>query len=167
MISYKTIIKKFAEKGEKTGWTYIEISQEIANQLNPNCKKSFRVKGKLDDVILEPISMLPMGERDFILPLNLAIRKQIKKHKGDEIIISLELEEKEYQLNEDFVACLNDEPKALKHFNSLTKSHQNYFIKWIESAKAIETKTKRISRTINALVKGWGYVEMIRDKDFQ
>ncbi len=165
MIQYKTIIKKFAEKGEKTGWTYIDIPFEIAHQLKPNCKKSFRVKGKLDDVVLTPISILPMGEGHYILPLNLIIRKQIKKQKGDEIFARLELEEKEYQLNKDFVDCLNDEPKALKHFKALTKSYQNYFSKWIDSAKTIETKTKRIAKAVNALAKGLNYAEMIRDKE--
>ncbi len=164
MIYYKTIIKKFKEKGEKTGWTYIDIPFEIANQLQPNCKKSFRVKGKLDEVILKPISILPMGEGNFILSLNLTIRKQIKKQQGETIAVILELEEKQYQLNEDFIACLNDEPKALKHFNSLTRSHQNYFSKWIETAKTIETKTNRIVKAVNALAKGWNYAEMIRDK---
>ena len=70
------------------------------------------------------------------------------------------------KLNEDFVVCLNDEPKAMKYFSSLPKSHQNYFSKWIESAKIVETKTKRIARAVNALAKGWDYVEMIKDKDF-
>ena len=165
MISYKTIIKKFDQKGEKTGWTYIDIPFEIANELNPDCKKSFRVKGKLDEIFLAPISILPMGDGAFILPLNLSIRKQIKKQQGATTTATLELEEKKYELNEDFVACLNDEPKAFKYFKTLTKTHQNYFSKWIESAKTVETKSKRIVRAVNVLTKGWGYVEMIRDKD--
>lgn len=165
MMLLKTIIKKFAEKGDKTGWTYIEIPQEIAQQLKPNCKKSFRVKGKIDDIILQPISIIPIGEGHFMLPLNLSIRKQIKKQVGSEIVVVLEFEEKAYQLNNDFVACLNDEPQALKHFNTLTKSHRNYFSKWIESAKTIETKTLRIAKAVNALAKDWGYAEMIRHKE--
>jgi hypothetical protein len=146
MIHYKTIIKKFEQKGEKTGWTYIEIPHEIAQQLQPNCKKSFRVKGKFDDVVLDPISILPMGEGHFILPLNLSIRKQIKKQRGAEVSIELAFEPNEYKLNEDFIDCLNDEPKAFKHFNTLTKSHQNYFSKWIESTKTIETKTNLLQK---------------------
>ena len=165
MIQYDTIIKKFAEKGEKTGWTYIDIPQVIAHQLKPNYKKSYRVKGKIENLVLLPISILPMGDGNFILPLNLSIRKQLKKQVGNTINVSLELEEKEYQLNKDFLDCLNDEPRAFKHFNSLTRSHQNYFSKWIDSAKTIETKTKRLAKAVNALALGWDYAEMIRDKD--
>jgi len=60
------------------------------------------------------------------------------------------------------VACLNDEPKALAYFNTLPKGHQNYFSKWIEAAKTIETKTKRITMAVIALAKQMGYPEMIR-----
>lgn len=166
MVEYKTTIKKFANKGEKTGWTYLEIPYKIAHQLNPNFKKSFRVKGKIDTTTLLPISILPMGNGNFIMSLNASIRKQIKKTVGETIALKLELETKEYELNPDFVVCLQDEPKALKHFKTLNRGHQNYFSKWIESAKTVETKTSRIARAINALSKNWGYPEMIRDKTY-
>ena len=42
MVCFSTIIKKFEEKGEKTGWTYIDIQAGIAQQLIPNNKKAFR-----------------------------------------------------------------------------------------------------------------------------
>ena len=41
MISFNTTILKFAEKGEKTGWTYILIPNEISQQINPDQKKSY------------------------------------------------------------------------------------------------------------------------------
>ncbi len=39
MVCFSTIIKKFEEKGEKTGWTYIDIHAGIAQQLISNNKK--------------------------------------------------------------------------------------------------------------------------------
>ena len=48
MIRFSAVIKRFGSQGEKTGWTYIEVPQELAVQLQPNSRKSFRVKGKLD-----------------------------------------------------------------------------------------------------------------------
>jgi hypothetical protein len=39
MIQFNSIIQKFNEQGEKTGWTYIAIPIEIAQQLNPTIKK--------------------------------------------------------------------------------------------------------------------------------
>ncbi len=82
MVQFTATIQRFAEQGEKTGWSYITIPSDIAEQLNPGIKKSFRVKGKLDLHIIEQQALLPMGDGSFILPLNASIRKAIHKNKG-------------------------------------------------------------------------------------
>ncbi len=79
MISYKTIILTFDKQGEKTGWTYIQVPADIAQQLKPDTKKSFRVKGKLDNYKIKAVALLPMGEGNFIMPINGAMRKAIGK----------------------------------------------------------------------------------------
>lgn len=167
MIAYKTVIKKFKEQGEKTGWTYIEVSATIAEQLNPGCKKSFRVKGKFDQYSFDGMSMLPMGEGNFIIALKADVRKAIKKKAGDELNVQLTFQKKAYEIDAGFLACLEDEPAALAYFNSLPGSHRNYFSKWIESAKTEPTRTKRIVQAVNALAKKWGYAEMIRAQKAQ
>ena len=162
MVSFSTTILKFGEQGEKTGWTYILIKSSIAEKIKPNNKKSYRVKGKLDDQSFSGLAMIPMGEGDFIIALNAELRKKIQKRKGDTIKVQIEEDKKGYLLNAAFIECLNDEPEANQFFNSLPKSHQNYFSKWIESAKTIETKSKRIAMAVNALSKKWNYGVMIR-----
>ena len=92
MIRYTTIIKKFDEQGEKTGWTYIEVPLAIADKLNPGVRKSYRVKGKLDETPVEGMALIPMGEGNFIIPLKADMRKTLGKRKGDQLKISLLLE---------------------------------------------------------------------------
>lgn len=162
MIHFKTIIKKFGDKGEKTGWCYIEVGEELASKLKSGNKKSFRVKGKLDNYKIEKTSLLPMGEGNFIMPINAAMRKALLKTKGAVISASLEEDNRETILNEEFMQCLSDEPTALTFFNSLPHSHKNYFSKWIESSKTIETKSNRIARAVVALSREKGYTEMMR-----
>jgi hypothetical protein len=162
MVHFKTIIKKFDKQGEKTGWTYIEISAAIASQLNSGIKTSYRVKGKLDDYAIEKVAILPMGDGGFIMPLNAAMRKGIRKQKGAELEVRVMVDTSPLQLNADLLDCLQDEPTALQTFQQLAKGHQAYFSKWIESAKTEPTKARRIAMAVNALAKGWGYPEMIR-----
>ncbi|MFY7838988.1 MAG: YdeI/OmpD-associated family protein [Lacibacter sp.] len=164
MISFETIIKKFEKQGEKTGWTYILIPAAIAEKINPGCKKTFRVKGKFDALAFDAMTLLPMGEGDFIIPLKADVRKAIGKRAGDKLNVQLALQSKAYEIAADFMDCLEDEPKALEHFQSLTGSHRNYFSKWIESAKTEETRTKRIVLAVNALARKMGYPEMIREQ---
>lgn len=163
MITFSTKIQRFAKKGEKTGWTYIEISKHNAELLNPRCKKSFRVKGTLDNHKIQKCALLPMGEGKFILAMNAAIRKGTGKTAGDTIKVQLEVDERPLTLSAEFIQCLKDDPIAYDFFKTLPKGHQNYFSNWIESAKTTPTKAKRITMAVIALATGQGFGEMIRE----
>jgi len=163
MVIFTTIILKFGGQGEKTGWTYIEVPSDIAEKLKPGNKKSFRVKGKLDAHKIAGVALLPMGNGDFIIAVNAAMRKAIGKRKGAMLTAQLEVDNAPLKINKDFLECLNDEPAAVKHFNSLAKGHQNYFSKWIESAKTDQTKTRRIAMAVSALSRCLGFPEMLRE----
>ena len=113
MVHYTTTILKFNEQGEKTGWTYIEIPADIAQQIKPGNKKSFRVKGKLDKHKINGVALMPMGNGNFIMPINASMRKATGKRKGATITVMLEEDNAPLKLNEDFLACLNDEPACM------------------------------------------------------
>lgn len=162
MIQFMTTIYKFDKQGEKTGWTYIEINTAQAKKIKPDTKVSFRVKGTLDSFKIKQIALLPMGEGNFIMPLNAAMRKGIGKKLGDKLKVSLEEDVSEFTFSEDFMDCLSDDPAAHDFFQSLSGSHQKYFSKWIDSAKTTATKTKRIVMAVTALSQKQGYPEMIR-----
>ena len=162
MVSFTTTIKKFDDQGEKTGWSYIEIPAEIAEQLKPSTKVSFMVKGKLDGITIKSISLLPMGNGNFILALKADLRKKLRKNKGAMLKVQLEKDDAPYTINEDFMQCLNDSPVAASHFRQLPGSHQKYFSKWIESAKTDATKAKRIAQAVEAMEVNLSYPEMIR-----
>ncbi|MEO8764591.1 MAG: YdeI/OmpD-associated family protein [Ginsengibacter sp.] len=162
MIRFKAVIKKFNDQGEKTGWSYIEIPEEVASGIKPGYKKSFRVKGRLDNYGIERTSILPMGGGNFIIPVNAAIRKALGKRKGAVVNMCLEVDERDVEINDAFLECLADEPEALEFFNSLARSHRNYFSKWIDSAKTEETRANRIARAVTALSRKLGYPGMMR-----
>lgn len=162
MLQFTATIKRFNKQGEKTGWTYIEVPAALAVQLMPGNKKGFRVKGFLDDHHFSGLSLLPMGEGDFILTLNATIRKAIKKNLGATINVKMEVDSKPIMPPKELLECLADEPKALEKFKQLPKSHQNYFTQWINQAKTEPTKAKRIASSVNALANGFGFVEALR-----
>jgi Domain of unknown function (DUF1905)/Bacteriocin-protection, YdeI or OmpD-Associated len=163
MIRFTATIKKFGSKGEKTGWTYFEVPVDIAQELKPDNKKEFKVKGKLDKYTIKRISLIPMGGGLFIMALNADMRKAIGKKEGAILEVQLSEDKSDFVFNADFMECLKDEPAAENYFQSLTGSHQRYFSKWIDSAKTDATRTKRIVMAVNALARGWGYPEMIRN----
>ncbi|RYY18316.1 MAG: DUF1905 domain-containing protein [Chitinophagaceae bacterium] len=162
-IEFTTALHKFDEKGDKTGWTYIEIPAELAAQMKPGTKKGFRVKGKLDNHKIMQVSVLPMGGGSFILPVNAAMRKGIGKKHGAMVQVVLQEDKKPFTFNKDFLECLADDPPAQAFFNTLTGSVQRYFSKWIDEAKTDQTKTKRIATAISALSRSTSYSEMVRN----
>jgi hypothetical protein len=90
MVGFNTIILQFAGQGEKTGWTYIEIPADIAQQMKPGNKKSFRVRGMLDNLAVSGIAIMPMGEGNFIMALRAEVRKGIHKNAGAMLQVKLE-----------------------------------------------------------------------------
>ncbi len=162
VICFKTTLLQFAQQGEKTGWTYIAITEEAAQQLKPGNKKSFRVKGKLDDYPISRVALMPMGDGRFIMAINAEMRKGIKKNKGAVVTVTIEVDPGEIEPPAELMECMLDEPEALAFYKTLAKSHQLYFTKWIISAKTDETKTKRIAHAVNAFTKKQGYAEMMR-----
>lgn len=163
MVTFKSEIERFERMGEKTGWTYINIPQEIADQIKPGCRKSFRVKGRLDQVPIAGLAMVPMGEGNFIIALKSSLRKLLLKEEGAGIDVQLE-EDLHYKVDlpEEMEMCLSDEPQLIEYFLSLPQSHQHYFIHWYNSAKTEKTKVKRLTMLVHAMDQQMDFGEMIR-----
>jgi hypothetical protein len=135
------------------------------SSFTPAIKKSFRIKGKLDNLVVKALAIIPIGGGNFILPLNAELRKKLAKRKGEEILLVIERDKNRdpVPLPDDLAACLEDEPAAREHFFKLPKSHQNYYIKWITSAKTEPTRVRRIAQAIDALAREKHYGEMMRE----
>ena len=139
--------------------------QEPWKQFNQKItiKQNFTL-GLLDQHPVQKKALLPMGEGKFILPLNLSMRRAIGKGAGDNLTVQMEEDRRDITPSADFMKCLRDEPRALAHFKSLPGAHQRYFSKWIEEAKTIHTKTKRITMAVIALASNQGFPEMMRSQ---
>jgi len=162
MYSFQAIILKFASKGEKTGWTYVDIPPDIIPKLKLKTKKEFRIKGMMDDVKFERMATYPIGEGNFIIAINGELRKKLGKKEGAMLSIKFELDKSEALQSQELIDCLNEDPIALKQFNSQPLSHRNYFHRYVYTAKGADTRAGRIVNIINAMYKKQNFGEMIR-----
>lgn len=163
MVVFEAEIERYERMGEKTGWTFVFIPMEIASQIKPDTKKSYRVKGKLDQVNVQGLAFTPMGEGNFILALKASLRKELKKEEGAMLRLALE-EDKDFKIEmpDDLELCLMEERHCLDNFLKLPKSHQNYYINWLNTAKTEPTRTKRLTQIVIAMDKRMDFGEMIR-----
>jgi hypothetical protein len=162
MNTFKARLERFDQMGEKTGWTFIHIPPKVSEKLSPGNKKAYRVKGLLDAFPIQGVSLIPMGDGAFIMAINAQMRKGIRKQKGADITVKLELDESPMVICPEFIEALEFEPRGLEYFNSLPKGHQRYFSKWIEDARTEPTRIKRIAMAVNYLAKEMKFNEMLR-----
>ena len=102
-ITCRVQIKKFAEMGEKTGWTYFAIPPDLAELLNPGVRTAYRVKGLLDAYAIKQVAIIPMGGGEFIMPLNAAMRKALGKRAGNQLQVELQLDKAPFAFSADFI----------------------------------------------------------------
>lgn len=159
----KGVLERFGRKGEKSGWTYVLIPAAKAQSLS-KARNTFRVKGFIDQHEIRQVALVPMGDGDFILPVNGEMRRAIKKSKGAPVLLSLQLDPSELVPDRDFIDCLAEDLRALANYEKLTRGHKNYFTKWIGTARTEPTKASRIAMALDALSRGLGFAEMLREK---
>lgn len=58
------------------------------------------------------------------------------------------------QLQPEFAEALRNNPKAKETFNRLAPTYQKQYIGWVEVAKRVDTKRKRITESIRLLEQG-------------
>lgn len=162
MPSFSSTILKYASKGEKTGWTYIVIPPDILKTLKLKDKKGFRIRGAIDSVKFEKLSTYPVGEGEMIIAINGDLRKKLGKNEGAMVSIKFEVDKSKALYSQELMDCLKEDKPALKQFQALLLSHQNYFHRYVATAKGADTRAGRILNTINAMHKKQNFGEMIR-----
>lgn len=150
-IRINTALQKYESNGEKTGWSYILSPAKSARKIYDQNKKSFRIKGQIDDFTFHGQATLPIDDGAYILPVKVPCLKKLRKKASDEVLLIMELDLQLYVLNPVMMECLEDDLVALQQFSSFTKSHQNYFSKWVNTTKTGSNLAKRISVILKAM----------------
>jgi hypothetical protein len=93
-------------------------------------------------------SLAKMGRPRPVLVILKDIREQLGKVPGDEVEVSLRLDDRPrtVELSDDVAAAL-DASGARAAFDALAYSHRKEYVRWIEEAKRPETRQRRIDQT--------------------
>jgi hypothetical protein len=126
-------------------------------------KKAFRVKGNIDAVKFEKLSTYPVGDGEFILAINGTMRKALRKKEGARVSVNLQKDSPKGLESAELMTCLKEEGLAYERFKKQLRSHQNYFHRYVCTAKTPATRAGRILNVINAMNKGYDFGQMIRN----
>jgi hypothetical protein len=131
LVNKKYLLEKFPGKG---GWTFAKIPEILQDK-----KSHFgwvKVRGTIDGYEIRKYHLMPMGNGHLFLP------------------VMLYPDNEPLEVPEEMLVCLEDEPKAMKFFKSLSESEQKFYIQYVYSAKKEETKIERLAKSINRLKNG-------------
>lgn len=92
----------------------------------------------------------------FMLPLAAENRAGAGVAAGDEIEVTLELDEapREVEVPADLAAALADEPEARAFFEGLSYSNKRWFVLNVEGTKNEETRKRRVAKAVEMLREG-------------
>jgi uncharacterized protein YdeI (YjbR/CyaY-like superfamily) len=71
-----------------------------------------------------------------------------------EVEIELDTEPREVSLAADFAAALDGDGEARRYFDGLSYSHKRQYVTWIEEARKLETRQRRIAQALSRLHEG-------------
>lgn len=148
LVNKKYKLQKYPGKG---GWVYTVIKE-----ISPDKRAKFgwvQVSGTVDGFELKRYKLMPMKNGSMFFPIRAEIRKAIRKKEGDTVHIILYADNSSIEIPAEFLLCLEDEPPAKQFFFKLSESEQQYYIKWIYTAKQEHTKIKRLAEAISKLSK--------------
>ena len=100
-------------------------------------------------------SLVRMGSPDWMLIVVRAIRESIRKDVGDEVSVTVQIDEapRNVETPSDFLAALKKEKLAAR-FEKLSFTHKREFVQWIEDAKKKETRERRIGKAVEMIFRG-------------
>ena len=129
----------------------------ITIPFNPNdvwgVKQRHHVRGSVNGCAIRG----PLGSdgTQFFLPLGAAWRRDNGLEAGAKVDVVLSAEgPQSASLAPDIASALEREPQAKAFFDDLATFYRNTYIKWIESGKRAETRSRRIEEMIELLKAG-------------
>ena len=92
----------------------------------------------------------------FMLPLSAEHREAAGVKAGDQVEVTLELdaEPRTVEVPEDLAAALAEKPGAMAAFEALSYSVRKEYVRQVESAKAEETRNRRIASIVTKVTEG-------------
>ena len=134
-------------------WTYLDIPAHITQELGS--RGQVKVMGSINGYPFRT-SARPHGDGSHYIVVNRSIRDAIQATPGDVVHVLMERDTapRTVEIPADFAEALETNRQLRKSFESLSYSHRKEFVDWIESAKKVETRESRISRSLEMLLEG-------------
>ena len=134
------------------GGAFVEVPFDVEEAFGA---KRPRVKAVIEGVPYRGI-LSRMGTERHLLVILKEIRENVGKTFGDEVKITVELDEEPLviEVPDDLQKAFKVEKEAKAFFDQLSYTHRREYVMWINEAKREDTRQRRIVKAIEMLKKG-------------
>ena len=134
------------------GGAFVEVPFDVEKAFG---SKRPKVKAAFEGVPYRGI-LTRMGTEHHLLIILKEIREKIGKTFGDEVNITVELDEEPrvIEIPAELKKAFKAEKEAKAFFDKLSYTHQREYVMWINEAKREETRHRRIVKMIGMLKEG-------------
>jgi hypothetical protein len=148
-----TFYAELLQHGEMNA-AYIEFPFDVKELFGE--RGQVKVKALIEGKVMYRGSLAKMGYDSYVLGITQEVRKQLDKKFGEKINIVLEQDEEErtVPIPADVQEVISKNKKASEFFSRLSFTHRKEYIRWIESAKKDETRSKRIKQFMDIMKAG-------------
>ena len=133
------------------GGAWVDVPFDVEKAF---AKKRVPIRATIDGVPYRG-SLVRMGGDCHMLLILKAIREKIGKQAGDKVSVTLQEDQapRKVEIPADVQRALRLKPRAGDFFGKLAYSHQREYVQWIEGAKRVETRERRIEKMITLLAR--------------
>ncbi|HEX7341846.1 MAG TPA: YdeI/OmpD-associated family protein [Rhodanobacteraceae bacterium] len=151
--TFTTTLLRPAEHGEGEPWTFLILPKTISDTLPRRGRTS--VEGTLNGKSFQA-TLEPDGHLSHWLKVGEALRRAAKADFGGTVSVQMTPAdpEPEPSLPDDLREALAANPKAMATWDNTTTLARIDWIHWIESAKQVQTRQRRVDNACDMLASG-------------
>ena len=134
-------------------WTFAPVPKSISEEAG--LRSHQRVKGTIDGLPFKS-ALIPRGGGSLFIVVNQELRDAIKKHAGDEVRVTMELDRRPVPtpVPPALQRALSKDGLARATFEKLAPSHRKAYALWIAGAKQEPTRDRRLAKALQMLRRG-------------
>ncbi|MBP6185662.1 MAG: DUF1905 domain-containing protein [Saprospiraceae bacterium] len=149
-----TFTARITEVAVNTVWLVIYVPMDV--EATFGAKSGVDVRGTIDGLPYQR-SLISDGNGSHFIVTNLAMRKQLGKTTGDEVLVTMERDDtyKEVTLPDYFVDELAQHPRAQAAYDKAPPSSKRWVVSFLNEPKSDAAKVNRVFKVIEVLER-WG-----------
>jgi hypothetical protein len=139
-------------RGPKGSWTFLPIPFDVKQVFGSRARVA--VAGTINNYPFRN-TLMPEGDGTHSMMVNKVLQAGARVSAGDLVAVVMDIDkaERKVEVQEEFRMALKRAPAAREFFEQLSYSRKKEFTDWIADAKRTETKSARVEKSIERLLK--------------